>query len=178
LTVRAAVTHFTYNNLPSAIAQESIIYGNTVDEQGPNTSRFKYRFDGLFVHGGLDVDITPRFGWWVAGSAIQNAAAPEGYRNAQHIKSGFKIGLPGEVDVIPSFGTYFIEDDAVPGFYNSSGIGHTNRQGYAGAIETFFQRQKFKIRAEYNDADVINFNLNQSRQQSLMIGFETFYEML
>lgn len=177
-TMKAAVTHFKYNNLPSAIAQESIIYGNTVDEIGPNTSRFKYGFDGVFASAGLDVDITRRFGWWISGAVVQNAAAPEGYRNAQHIKSGFKIGLPGEIDVVPSFGTYFIEDDAVPGFYNSSGIGHTNRQGYGGALETFFQRQKFKLKAEYNDADVINFNLNQSRQQSLTIGFETFYEML
>ncbi len=177
-TLKAAVTHFNFNNLPSAIAQESIIYGNTVEEVGPNTSRFKYRFDGLFAQAGLNIDITRRFGWWINGSVIQNAAAPEGFRNAQHIKSGFKIGLPGEVDVVPSLGTYFVEDDAVPGFYNSSSIGHTNRQGYSGAIETFFQRQRFRLRAEFNDADVINFNLNQSRQQSLMIGFETFYEML
>lgn len=178
LKADAAITHFAFNNLPSAVSLESVLYGNTVDEIGPNTSRFKYRFDGLMARSGLRVDLTSRFAWTIDGYVVENNAAPEGYRHAQLVKTGFKIGLPGEIDILPTVGSFFVEDDAVPGFYNSSETGHNNRQGFGATLEAFFQRQRFKLKANYVDADVINYNINQSRQQTLSIGFETFYELL
>lgn len=173
-----AVTHFTFNNLPSAVATESVLYGNSVDEVGPNTSRFKYRFDGMLAFAEARVKFTPRYSVWTSGSLIQNAAAPEGYRNGQLLKAGFDIGLPGEIDLKPWGGVFFVEDDAVPGFYNTSSSGHNNRQGYVLTLESFFQRQRFKLKTQFMDADLINRNIYQSRQQTLSIGFETFYEML
>ncbi len=178
LNAKAAVTHFTFNNLPSAVALESVIYGNTVNEIGPNTSQFKYRFDGFMASGSLSLRLANSLSWHLFGYAIQNAAAEEGYRNAQNIQTGFKVSLPGEIDVTPTVSTFFIEDDAVPGFYNSSVAGHNNRQGFAASVDAYFQRQRFRVAAEYVDADVINFNINQSRQQTMTIKFETFYEML
>lgn len=178
LRLKAAVTHFAFNSLPSAVALESVIYGNSTDEIGPNTSRFRYRFDGVMASGDIDVKLGSRLSWTLEGYAIQNTAAPEGFRNAQHILTGFDIRFPGEINLRPTAGTFFIEDDAVPGFYNSSSLGHNNRAGFTARLETFFQKQRFKLSAEYVDADVINFNINQSRQQTLKIGFETFYEML
>lgn len=175
---KASITHYNFNNLPSAVALESVIYGNTVNEIGPNTSRFKYRFDGFMARGELNLKLTSGFGWMMSGYAIQNMGAEEGYRNAQMIQTGFKIALPGEVELTPMANTFFVEDDAVPGFYNSSFVGHNNRQGYGGMLEAYFQRQRFKLRAEYVDAGVINYNVNQSRQQTLSLSFETFYEML
>lgn len=177
-SAKASLTHYNFNNLPSAVALESVIYGNSVDEIGPNTSRFKYRFDGFMARGELGLKLAPGFGWMLSGYAIQNMGADEGYRNAQMIQTGFKIGLPGDIELSPSANTFFIEDDVVPGFYNSSSLGHNNRQGFGGALEAFFQRQRFKLRAEYVDAGVINYNVNQSRQQTLSLSFETFYEML
>ncbi|MDX9732002.1 MAG: hypothetical protein RBT63_09545, partial [Bdellovibrionales bacterium] len=99
-------------------------------------------------------------------------------RNAQFIQTGARIGLPNEVDVEARVASFFIEDDVSPGFYNSSHLGHGNRQGIAGGLEAFFNKQRFKVYANFVDADVINRKLNQSRQQTFTIGFETFYEML
>lgn len=178
IKTEASITHFIFNNLPSGIAQESVIYGNSVDEIGPNTSRFKYRFEGLLARGEFQIDFTQGFAWNVQGYAIQNPGAPEGYRNGQYVQTGLKIGLPGEIDLQPVIGTFFVEDDAVPGFYNASSTGHNNRKGMNAVLGAFFQRQRFSVRAEYVDADVINYNINQSRQQTLMLRFETFYEML
>ncbi len=178
MTVKAAVTHFTFNNLPSAIALESVIYGNSVNEIGPNTSRFKYRFDGFMARGEVEFQLANPLRWHLSGYALQNAAAEEGYRNAQFIQTGLRIKLPGDIDVSPMAGTFFIEDDAAPGFYNASSTGHNNRQGYAAMVEAYFKRQRFKLKAEYVDADIINFNINQSRQQTMTISFETFYELL
>lgn len=178
LRLNAGVTHFTFNNLPSAVAQESVLYGNSISEIGPNTSRFKFRFDGLLATGEVEFDLMSKLTLVLRGHAIQNAAAEEGYRNAQLLQTGLIVRLPGEVELQPRAAVFFIEDDAAPGFYNSSKVGHTNRKGYAAAIDAFFQRQRFKLKAEYVEADVINFNINQSRQQTFTIGFETFYEML
>lgn len=178
LKLDAGVTHFAFNNLPSATALESVSYGNTVTEIGPNSSRFKFGFNGVMAQAGINVLIAPRFSWDSRGYAVQNMAADEGYRNAQLIQTGFKIGLPGEVDLTPSIATFFSEDDAVPGFYNSSRAGHNNRKGMAAKVEVFFQRQRFKVESEFVDAELINPNINQSRQQSLFINFETFYELL
>jgi hypothetical protein len=116
-------------------------------------------------------------GWQLGGYVLQNSQAPEGYRNAQFIRTNVTIGLADDIDLIPSAAVFFSEDDVAPGFYNDAYLGHNNRQGYLGAMEVFFQKQRFKLRAEFTDSDVINFNVNQSRQQTLSIGFETFYEI-
>jgi hypothetical protein len=171
------LTHFSYHNLPSAVALESEAYGNHTDESGPNTSRFKFGFDGIGAGGSAYFQLARNLGWQLGGYVLQNSQAPEGYRNAQFIRTNVTIGLADDIDLIPSAAVFFSEDDVAPGFYNDAYLGHNNRQGYLGAMEVFFQKQRFKLRAEFTDSDVINFNVNQSRQQTLSIGFETFYEI-
>lgn len=177
LSVSGFVTHFAFHNLPSAVALESVIYGNSVDETGPNTARFKYGFEGIGAGGSLSVQLARSLAWQFNGYVLQNAQAPEGFRNGQYLRTNLKIGLADDIDLIPAAAIFFTEDDVAPGFYNDSYIGHNNRQGYTGAMEVFFQKQRFKLKAEFTDADVINFNINQSRQQIFSIGFETFYEI-
>ncbi len=171
------LTHFSFHNLPSAVALESQVYGNTVLETGPNTARFKYAFDGIGAGGSAYFQLARNLGWQVGGYVLQNGQAPEGFQNAQVVRTNLTIGLAEDIDLIPSASMFFSEDDVAPGFYNDAYVGHNNRQGYSGAMEVFFQRQRFKLRAEFTDSDVINFNINQSRQQTLSIGFETFYEI-
>lgn len=177
LTLKGFVTHFAFHNLPSAVALESVIYGNSVDETGPNTARFKYGFEGIGAGGGAAIQMTRNLEWRLGGYILQNAQAPEGYRNAQFLRTDLKIGLADDIDLIPGVATFFAEDDVTPGFYNTSYSGHNNRQGFSGMLEVFFQKQRFKLKSEFTDADVINFNINQSRQQTFSIGFETFYEI-
>lgn len=171
------LTHFSYHNLPSAVALESQGYGNTVEETGPNTARFKFRFDGVGAGGSAYFQLSRNLGWQFGGYVLQNSQAPEGFRNAQVVRTNLTIGLADDIDLIPSAAVFFSEDDVAPAFYNDAYLGHNNRQGYLGAMEVFFQKQRFKLRAEFTDSDVINFNINQSRQQTLSIGFETFYEI-
>ncbi len=185
LKVRAAdsvhlngfITHFSFHNLPSAIATESQVYGNNILEAGPNTSRFKYNFEGVGAGGSANFHLTRNLDWQFGGYVVHNAQAPEGFQNAQLVRTNLTIRLPNDIDLIPAAALFFSEDDVAPGFYNDSIIGHNNRQGYSGALEVFFQQQRFKLKAEFVDAELINFNINQSRQQIFSIGFETFYEI-
>lgn len=176
--VQGFVTHYQFNNLPSAVALDSVVYGNTIEETGPNTARFKYRFNGFMAGGRTYVGFNQRTGWGVEGYVLQNNEAPEGYRNGQFLETQFNIGLPGRVDLSPVAGIFFVEDDVVPGYYNSSRLGHNNRQGQTYALEAAFRQERFKLRAEYIDSDIISDNYNQSRQQFFMLRFETLYEYL
>jgi hypothetical protein len=45
------------------------------------------------------------------------------------------------------------------------------------AVETLFKEERFKLRGEYVDADLINPSRDQSRQQFFMIRFETLYDL-
>lgn len=177
LKAKAYATHFVFNNLPSAVAVDSVVYGNTTDETGPLTSQFKYRFEGFLGGGSVEAELGRSMGLGLNGYLVQNAAAPEGYRNAQKIETFLRIGLPGDIDLTPSAGVFFSESDVAPGFYNSSELGHNNRQGWMAAVETLFKEERFKLRGEYVDADLINSSRDQSRQQFFMIRFETLYDL-
>lgn len=175
---RIFATHYAFHNLPSAVAVDSIVYGNTTDETGPLTEKFKYRFDGFLAGGSAEIDLGRSFSMGVEGYTIQNTAAPESYRNGQRIDTFMRIGLPGDIDITPSAGVFFAESDVSPAFYNDSRIGHNNRQGWLASFETFFKKERFKLRADYTDSDVINPSKDQSRQQIIRFRFETLYDLL
>lgn len=177
LSLSGQVTHYAFNSLPSAVALQSQVYGNTTAETGPNTARFKYGFEGFGAGGSIRYDFMPSFGIQLGGYMLQNTQAPEGYRNGQHLNGSLIVGLENDVELNAGGAMFFIEDDVTPGFYNDSSIGHNNRQGYSAQLDVDFRRQRFKLRAAFTDADVINFNINQTRQQAFSIGFETFYEL-
>jgi hypothetical protein len=171
-------THFSFKNLPSAVASGSELHGNTVIDPGPNQARFKFEFDGWLAGGGAQVGLLPGLAWILDGHVMQNTKAPESYKNAQLVSTGFEIGLPGEVDLTPKVEMFFAESDAAPAFYSDARFGQMNRQGWGAGIEAAFKKQGFKVGGRYVQADVLNPNLLQSRQQFLMIQFETLYDSL
>jgi hypothetical protein len=171
-------THFAFRDLPSAVASGSELHGNTVVDPGPNQARFKFEFDGWVAGGGAQVGLLPGLAWLLEGQVMQNTKAPETYRNAQLLSTGFEMALPGGVDLTPKGEVFFAESDAAPAFYSDARFGQMNRQGWGAGIEAVFKKQGFKIGGRYVQADVLNPNLLQSRQQFLMIQFETLYDRL
>jgi hypothetical protein len=175
LTLKANATHFVFNQLPSKVALDSSVFGNTLD---PDEQRFKYEFQGFAVGGGAKVDFTRRFAWNIDGHVMQNIDAPEGYRMAQLASTGFEIGLTQDVTLVPQAEMFFAESDVAPAFYNDSGYGHTNRQGWAADVSATFKQAGIKLGARFVNADLISQQINQSSQQYLMIRFETLYDSL
>lgn len=175
ITLRANATHFVFNQLPSKVALDSSVFGNTLD---PDEQKFMYQFQGYAAGGGAKVDFTPRFAWNIDGHVMQNIDAPEGYRMAQLVSTGFEIGLSGDVNLVPQAEMFFAESDVAPAFYNDSGYGHTNRQGWAADLSATFKQAGIKLGARFVNADLISQQINQSTQQYLMIRFETLYDSL
>ena len=177
LLLKAFGTHYTFTGLPSSVALQSSTYGNTIAEMGPNTSAFAYSFDGWLGGGEIKWQITDHFAWRVDGYAIQNMRVPTSYGQAQDASTSFDIGLIHAITLTPKAEVFFIDSDATPGFYNDSAYGHTNREGWAADLSAKFDEAKFKVGLRYVDADVINANLLQSRQQFMMLRFETYHDL-
>ncbi len=171
-------THFAFRNLPSTVAIESERFGNSVTPLSANRSRFKYEFDGYVAGGGAKLDLTSGLAWAVEGQVIQNTKADQSYGSGQSITTNLLIALPGDVDLKPWGGTFFTESDVTPGFYNSSKIGHNNRQGWSAGLDATFRRAGFKAGLEYVSSDLINPSALQSRLSYFQLKLETLYDVL
>jgi hypothetical protein len=171
-------THFGFRNLPSTVAADGDIHGNTVDDSTPNFSRFIYEYDGWVAGGVIRTQLSRGFAAELQGQMLQNLKAPETYRNGQMASVAIEVGLPGDVLLVPKAQMFFSESDVSPSFYNSSELGHNNRIGHAADIEARFKRENFKIGARYVQSDTINSNLNQTPHQYLMLRFETSYDAI
>ena len=90
-----------------------------------------------------------------------------------------EIGINADNLLIPRAEYFFNESDSAPAFYNASDYGHNNRQGYAGQLDYVHKsKHSFKIGGRFVNADLINQNSEQSKQQFFMIRFETLYDYL
>jgi hypothetical protein len=180
LTLTAHATHFAFRDLPSAVAGESSVHGNTVDDVTPNKSRFVYNFDGWLAGGGGTLAFSDNVSLIAEGYMIQNSQAPESYRNGQTAALSLELTLPNGIELVPKAEVYFNESDVSPAYYNSSAHGHGNRVGWVADFEVRFKKrafeEAFKVGARLIEADLINPDLNQSRQRHFMIRFETMYD--
>lgn len=176
--MKGYATHFQFRDLPSAVAFDSALYGNTLIETSPKTSRFRYQFEGWLAGGELKWQLTSYLAWAITGQMIQNSQAPDTYKNAQITGMDFELKVPHDIDIKPGAEVFFAESDVTPGYYNSSDYGHNNRSGWSAKLDTVFNKEKFRIGARFVQSNLINFVLDQSEQRSLMVEFETLYEVL
>lgn len=167
--------HYAFHNLPSTVAQESELYGNTVTEITAKQDKFAYDFDGFSYGGGTKVLLTREIAWTLDGQILTNAKAPDSFNQGQLASSGLEIGLPGDIDLKPKGEIFFAESDVAPGFYNGSDRGHNNRTGWAADLSVTFKKAGFLVGGRFVRSDLINQSLVQSRQSYIMLRFETLY---
>lgn len=172
-------TLYHFSNLPSKVAADSAVLGNSQPEQaGPNTSRFTYDFNGWVAGAATRITIAPEVKLIFTGSAIENSQAPESTNHGQLISFATELALGKDLVLTPSVENFFNESDTSPAYYNSYVYGHNNRQGFAGGLVLDFPQSKFKISTKYVVSDVINETYNQGKQQYLSIKLETSYDVL
>lgn len=174
-TLRADATHFRFNQIPRQVAMNSAAFGNTLRA---DIDLLEYQFQGFAGGGGTSLEITRAVTWNIDGHVMKNTDAPEGYNLAQLISTSFDLHLPGDIDLRPQGEIFFAESDVSPAFYNDSGYGHSNRQGYAADLLATFKQAGFKLGLRYVNADLIDQKSVQSAQQYVMVRFETLYDSL
>jgi hypothetical protein len=172
-------THYQFNNLPSKVANDSELYGNTMGvDVGLNASSFLFQFDGWLAGAETSVRILPSWKIGMGAQYLQNMKAPTGFNAGSMAFLDSTVSITPFVDIVPRGEIFFLESDVVPGAYNSSDFGHNNRDGYAADLDFVFKKSKFKIGARYVNANLINPNDSQSAQQTILLKLETLYEML
>jgi hypothetical protein len=169
--------HYAFHNLPSTVANESELFGNTVTQVTAKQDKFAYAFDGFEYGSGLKVLLTRELIWTLDGQVIQNSKAPDSFNQGQIASSGFEIGLPGDIDLKPKAEIFFAESDIAPGFYNGSDRGHNNRTGWAADLSATFKKAGFLVGGRFVQSDLINESVIQTSQSFIMLRFETLYAL-
>lgn len=173
-----SVNTFEYNKLPSMVAFESQKTGNSMEFiGGPNNSAFAYDFKGWFTRAGGWYRVNSLWEPSAEYSIIKNEEAPETYNDGHLLRVASKFHFT-DYALYVGYDTYFAESDVAPSFYNSWGLGNTNKRGNGGEVSLEFKKHQFRLRAQYYQADVINFNGLQENQQYFFLGVETGYDKI
>ncbi|WP_413291027.1 hypothetical protein [Bdellovibrio sp. HCB337] len=166
---------FAYDNLPSAVAYESSLHGNTVNSISENESRFVHNYQGLEALSSLRFPVMR--GWDFTGRAnyLQNEKAPTTLNRAYSATAGSEFFFVGRKSLELEVTSFRIEPDAVVAYFSPAKFFHANRAGFNVESALNFKRNGFRVGASYSEAEVIYLSPVQSREKSLMIFLETFY---
>ena len=176
--LRASYNTFDYSVLPSQVAFDSQITGNSSRFiGGPNNSAFEFDFKGWFADIEAGVQLHPRVEFVALYNIIKNTAAPETFNDGHVIGVGTKVDFEDHI-VKLSYENFFAESDVVPSFYSSWVYGKTNKEGQGVDLSVQFKKHNFRVRTQFYQADVINFNGLQEDQKYFFLGVETGYDKI
>ena len=167
--------HFKFSNLPGSVANQSALFGNTVYETGPNSSQFKYAFEGFY--GGVDLvwTINSKLKFGLGQSVLSNSAAPEDSRIGQMTEFRAEYRATSDLILSSSLELFFNESDSSPAYFNAAEYGHNNMEGLGAHMKIEFPKHHFSAKADYYSADLINVNSSQYNQQFFFLRFVTEY---
>lgn len=172
-SVKASFSRYQFKELPSSVAFESRLLGNTVPFSQASQSRFLFDYQGSLYTLNARQKLISGLTLYGGAELLENDEAPSAYNRGFLTKIGAVWSfLDHELDV--SVANYFNESDSSPAFYNSSRLGHNNMKGQAYAA-AFTYEELFRVRLQYSDADVISPNLVNTRRQNLSVALETLY---
>ncbi|MCC6138736.1 MAG: hypothetical protein IT287_08895 [Bdellovibrionaceae bacterium] len=174
----ASANTFDYDKLPSQVAFESQKTGNSFAFiGGANNSAFTYDFKGWFTRVGGWYRINSLWEPSAEYSVLKNEEAPESFNDGAVVRVGSRFHLTNHIVGI-GYDNYFAESDVAPSYYNAWAYGNTNKKGNGGEISLEFKKLNFRVRAQYYDAKVINFNGLQQDQKYFFLGVETGYDKI
>lgn len=172
-SLNASYTRYQFNELPSSVAFESRLLGNTVPFSQASQSQFLFDYRGSLYTLNAQQKLMDSLSFYGGAELLENSEAPTAFNRGFLTKLGLVWSLyDHKLDF--SMANYFNESDSSPAFYNSSRLGHNNMEGQAYAV-AFTYEDLFRVRVQYSDADVISPNLVNTRRQNLNVALETLY---
>ncbi|HEY8269433.1 MAG TPA: hypothetical protein VIG33_00980 [Pseudobdellovibrionaceae bacterium] len=172
---KTRVGAFSYDNLPSAVAYQSGLRGNTIVSLTESESSFVYQYQGLEAMTSLRFPLMRGWDFTTSASYLQNDKAVSTLNRAYSLSAGSEFFFVGRKSVDINLTSFRIEPDAAVAYFNSGKYFNTNRIGYN--VESFikFNKYNFKIGLGYTEAEVIYLHPIQSREKLFMLMLETFY---
>jgi|GEM_PF-5708277 len=149
---------FDYTTLPSVIANESRLYGNSVSDFGAN-AEFDYDFKGWYGgwHGNLSF---PHHEMRAYVQILTNTAAPDKQNQGQMAGGEFRYHDKHLNSWSVGGFNFFNEKDASVASYNSTVLGHNNREGFGIHLAYNMKKRGLKFEASYIYSDIIEDNGN------------------
>jgi hypothetical protein len=165
---------YDYSELPSIIADEGRRFGNSTTGQGAN-AEFLYDFKGWY--GGWDTTLSWNSVELVSRvQIVTNTAAPD-RQNQGQIASAllrFHDKTLYSFDIEPYH--FFNERDASVASYNSTLLGHNNREGFGINLALNLPRRNLKFRLSYVASDLIEEDPSGLELGSRYVGFTMEYK--
>ena len=175
-TLKGRASYFEYRDLPTTVATDSTVLGNTpLNTPQSASNEFLYEYRG--VEGGLStrLDVNRNLGFEVEGSAVQNQAAPSGLNQAYSAKAKMDLWTR-QLKWTPSFEYFDLQPDSVVAYYNSDAY-QTNRVGYLAGIALQYHKM-FKVEFKGGERDVAFETATQSRERFFSLTLETLNALL
>ncbi|GEM_PF-1563250 len=174
---KASAGYFIYGNLPSAVAQQSNLLGNTVHEISSAQHKFAYNYEGYEASAEVKYPIFFAIDLFAGAEYIQNTKTLSEYSRGSNIYVGTELYLKKDMQFVVE-GSYFsVAPDAAVAFFNAGGY-ETNRVGYSLDTALSFRKQGFKVGLKYIDSEVMFNDDAQTREKTLLIKLETFYAQI
>ncbi len=172
------IGYFSYQNLPSEVAEASSLIGNTTTRLNDSQWAFNYKYQGVEASTDWQLPVASKLDLLIGASAAQNQAAPSTLNTGYSASAGLRYLISSRHDLEVG-GRYFrIEPDTAPAFYSNYQNFRTNRVGYTTMVKWHLKKQKFAVGASYSEAQVLFADPSQSRLRGFEIRLETDYESI
>lgn len=169
-----SVGYFIYNNLPSAVAQQSRLLGNEINKISDAQYAFTSEYQGMEASSELQFPLMNALDLTIGADYLINHKGPADQNTAYRYFTNGEFHLSKNLDLIVE-GSYFsVAPEAAVAYFNAAGF-ETNRIGYSAESSLSFKKEGFNIGIKYTDAEVMFSNSIQSREKTLLIKLETFY---
>ena len=170
-TLKARANYFEYRDLPTTVATDSSVLGNSSSTNSQSASNeFLYDYHGLESGLSTRLDVNRNLGFEVEGNYIQNQAAPTGLNQGYNAKAKMDIWTR-QLKWTPSFEYFDLQPDSAVAYYNSSDY-QTNRVGYLAGIALQYHKM-FKVEFKGGERDVAFETATQSRERFFSLTLET-----
>lgn len=177
LFLKSSIGYFLYNNLPSSVAQQSMLLGNSVRNFSEANYSFIYEHQGFEISSELQVPVTKNFEVTALAEYLKNERATDEDGTAFKVQLGTNIHITSSIGWSLK-GFYFqVAPEAAVAYFNSRGY-QTNRQGYGLDTSIAFKPENFKLGIQYYESEVLYKNPAQSHDKSVMLRLETSYANL
>ncbi|QDK45953.1 hypothetical protein DOM22_12725 [Bdellovibrio sp. ZAP7] len=168
------VGYFIYNNLPSAVAQQSMLLGNEVNTVSDAHYEFVNKYAGVEASTEMQIPLGTLLDITLESEYVKNTEAKEDVNTAYNVALGSILHVSSALDITLKGKYYSVAPEAAVSYFNSRGY-ETNRIGYEVSGYLNFLKQGYNLGASYKDAEVMFTNTVQSREKTIMIKLETSY---
>ena len=176
--IRASMSYFDFGNLPSAVASDGLVWGNTIQGLGATASQFNYQYAGVEASAGFTIGFSKRLKWNADSTYINNLYAPVGSNEGLLIRNGLTFTFNNGMKLTPEIAYIYNQSDSSPAEYNSVAYGHNNIEGYAIGARFDMPKSKLHLNGVWVNGTPIDPNAFQSDHSFVFLGLETDYELL